>query len=30
VRMNAPDKAFLMESYPDDDLHALAKYLGAL
>jgi cytochrome c553 len=30
VRMNAPDKAFLMESYPDDDLHALAKYLAAL
>jgi cytochrome c553 len=30
VRMNAPDKAFLMESYPEDDLHALAKYLAAL
>jgi cytochrome c553 len=30
VRMNAPDKAFLMQSYSEEDLHAIAAYLAAL
>jgi len=30
VRMNAPDKAFLMETYSDEDLKAIAEYLAAL
>jgi cytochrome c553 len=30
VRMNAPDKAFLMEEFSDEDLHAVAAYLATL
>jgi len=30
VRMNAPDKAFLLETFSDDEIEAMARYLAAL